>query len=115
MHYVNGTIRYYIRGRYIGFVPTPGLFNTIPFGTCTYIYRSKGTRLTGLDDPVNLPDNGAYVLKDWMMYRACLKFQNPNAQVYYKAFNDGLNQMIVSSVHRDANLDSWKIAPWANT
>lgn len=117
MSYVNAELRYYIRGRYIGFVPTPDQFlvQNPQLSTATYIYRSKGGRFVGLDDPVDLPDNGAFVLKDWMMYRASLKFQNPNAQVYYKAFNDGLNQMIVSSLHRDANLDSWGIAPWANT
>ena len=114
--YNTSTVRYYIRNRYIGFVPTPGIFATSnpPLSTCSYIYRSKGSRLTGLDDVVDLPDHGVFVLKDWMMYRACLKFQNPNAQVYYKAFNDGLNQMIVSSIHRDANLDSWGIAREAN-
>ncbi len=116
MQYTGSVIKYYIRGRYIGFVPTPDSFSTnqLSFSTCTYRYRSKGNRLTGLDDPVDLPGNGAFVLKDWMMYRASLKFQNPNVQVYYKAFNDGLNQMIVASFHRDANLDSWGIADWAN-
>lgn len=114
MEYKGGRLRYYIRGRYIGFVPIPGT----PFASSTtgfiYTYRSKGYRFTGLDDAIDLPDNGFYALKDWMMYRACLKFQNPNAQVYYKGFNDGLNQMIVSSLHRDANLDTWGIAPNAN-
>jgi len=112
MAYIGSVLKYYIRGRYIGFVPFPTAIS--PTATCTYAYRSKGGRFTGLDDPVDLPDNGAFVLKDWMMYRACLKFQNPNAQIYYKAFNDGLNQMIVSSFHRDANLDCWGIAPEAN-
>ena len=112
MAYNGSVLKYYIRGRYIGFVPAPD--GTATFATVYYRYRSKGSRLVGLDDPVDLPDNGAFVLKDWMMYRACLKFQNPNVQIYYKAFNDGLNQMIVSSFHRDANLDCWGIADWAN-
>jgi len=116
MAYVGSVVKYYIRGRYIGFVPSPDPMSIASPTTaqCFYRYRSKGTRFVGLDDPVDLPDNGAFVIKDWMMYRACLKFQNPNAQVYYKAFNDGLNQMIVSSFHRDANLDCWQIADWAN-
>ena len=116
MHYNNSSLRYYIRGRYIGFVPTPDSFvvNNPQSASVIYTYRSKGSRFTGLDDPVDLPDNGAFVLKDWMMYRACLKFQNPNAQIYNKSFGDGLNQMIVSSFHRDANLDSWGITPEAN-
>lgn len=114
MTYLQSTLKYYLRGRYIGFVPTPDSLSVNSVSSLSYRYRSKGGRFTGLDDIVDLPNNGAFVLKDWMMYRACLKFQNPNAQIYYKAFNDGLNQMIVSSFHRDANLDSWGIAPWAN-
>lgn len=116
MAYTGSVVKYYIRGRYIGFVPFPDAFSVAQpsFSTCTYRYRSKGGRFVGLDDPVDLPDNGAFVLKDWMMYRACMKFQNPNAQIYNKQFSDGLNQMIVSSVHRDANLDSWGIADFAN-
>jgi len=108
MKYIGDGPRYYIRGRYLGIVP-------IPSGDVTYKYRyrSKGVRRTSLDDVIDLPDNGANVLKDWMMYRACLKFQNPNAQVYYKGFNDGMNQLIVSSLQRDANLDSWGIIPQA--
>jgi hypothetical protein len=114
MAYLQSTLMYYIRGRYIGFVPTPSALSLSSVSSLSYRYRSKGGRFTGLDDLVDLPDNGAFCAKDWMMYRACLKFQNPNAQIYYKAFNDGLNQMIVSSFHRDANLDSWGIAGWAN-
>lgn len=114
MSYTGSITHYYVRGRYIGFVPTPDASTLLASPTYSYRYRSKGSRFTDLDDLVDLPDNGAYVLKDWMMYRACLKFQNPNVQVYYKAFNDGLNQMIVSSISRDANLDSWGIAAHAN-
>lgn len=113
MQYTGANIRYYIRGRYIGFVPTPAIGDVVT--AAYYRYRSKGSRLTGLDDYIDLPDNGTFVMKDWMMYRACLKFQNPNAQIYYKAFNDGLNQMIVSSIKRDANVDEFGIADWANT
>lgn len=113
MSYVFTQPAYYVRGRYLGFVPVPSTANS-SFTGAFYRYRSKGNRLTGLDDPVDLPDNGAYVVKDWMMYRACLKFQNPNAQIYYKGFSDGMNQMIVSSKQRDANLDSWGIARSAN-
>jgi len=104
MSYTGTTSAYYIRGRYIGFVPVPSGTSNILFR-----YRSKGHRLTSLDDAIDLPDNGAFVLKDWMMWRAYLKFQNPNAQVFYKSFTDGMNQLIVSSIQRDANLDRWGI------
>lgn len=109
MAYTGDVPHYYIRGRYIGLVPTPTEATTY-----SYRYRSKGSRVTSYDDYIDLPDHGFYVLKDWMMYRACLKFQNPNAATFYKSFSDGLNVMITASVKRDAALDSWGIAPWAN-
>lgn len=109
MAYTGDIPHYYIRGRYIGLVPTPTQATTY-----SYRYRSKGSRVTSYDDYIDLPDHGFYVLKDWMMYRACLKFQNPNAATFYKSFSDGLNVMITASVKRDAALDSWGIAPWAN-
>lgn len=109
MAYTGNQPYYYLRGRYIGIVPTPTVATTY-----NYRYRSRGTRLTSYDDLVDLPDHGFYVVKDWMMYRASLKFQNPNSATYRKAFTDGLNEMIISSVKRDAGLDSWGIASWAS-
>lgn len=109
MAYNGDTTKYYIRGRYIGFIPTPAAS-----ASYKYRYRSKGTRVTDLDDLIDVPDHGFYILKDWMMWRASLKFQNPNAATYYKTFSDGLNTMIASSVKRDANQDSWGISPYAN-
>lgn len=109
MAYTGDTVKYYIRGRYIGFVPAP-----TASATYKYRYRAKSTRVTDLDDLIDIPDNGFYILKDWMMWRASLKFQNPNAATYYKTFTDGLNTMIASSVKRDANQDSFGISPYAN-
>lgn len=109
MSYNGDTTKYYIRGRYIGFVPTPSAT-----ATYKYRYRSKGSRVTDLDDLIDVPDSGFYILKDWMMWRASLKFQNPNAATYYKSFADGLNTMIASSVKRDANQDTWGISSYAN-
>src|ERR1035437_391402 len=60
-NYVGTGIRYYLRGRYIGFDPIPlgGYFQ--------YRYRAKSSRVTGLSDYIILPDNAFYVLKDWML------------------------------------------------
>ena len=109
MSYTGSAVRYYVRGRYIGFVPTPTAATTY-----SYRYRSQASRVTSYDDLIDLPDNGSFIIKDWMMYRACLKFTNPNAGTYYKAYIDGLNTLIASSVKRDANLDSWGISSAAN-
>ena len=106
----NGTgPRYYIRGFKIGILPTPG-FTT----TYHYIYQKKAMRLTLNSDTVDLPNGGEYVIKDYMLYRAFQKFQNPQYGIYLKSFTDGLNDMIISAVKRDANKDWWGITREAN-
>ena len=107
--YMGSQTRYYIRGKYIGFVPTP-----VEGGTYQYMYRTKTTRLDSNSDSVDLPDNGQYVIKDFMMYRAYMKFNNPNATIYFKAFNDGIDQMVIAAMDRDANTDQFGIVNEAN-
>ena len=101
--YTGTETRYYIRGKKIGFVPMPSggvIYN--------YIYLSKTSRLGTNSELVDLPDNGFYAIKDWMMYRARLKFQDlQGAGFYLKTFTDNVDAMIISAIDRDANLDSW--------
>ena len=104
-----GMTYYYLRGRYIGLVPTPQTT-----ATYYYTYRAKASRLTGLSDFIILPDNAFYCLKDFMMYRAKLKFSDPSAATFYQAFADGVSLFIQSAVKRNANLDSFDIASEAN-
>lgn len=104
-----GVTYYYIRGRYIGFVPTP-----TTGGTYYYTYRKKATRLTSLSDYIDLPDGAFFCLKDWMMYRARQKFSDPSASVYYQSFADNISLYIQSSVKRSANLDVFDISPESN-
>lgn len=101
--------RYYIRGFKIGFLPTPGSDTTY-----NYLYLKKAARLSLNTDEVELPNGGEYVIKDYMLYRAYQKFQNPIYKEFKQSFEDGLNDMIISSVKRDAGLASWGIAPEAN-
>jgi hypothetical protein len=101
--------RYYIRGFKIGILPTPGV-NT----TYHYLYLKKAARLNLNTDVVDLPNGGEYVIKDYMLYRAYQKFQNPQAAAFLQSFTSGLNDMIISSVKRDANLDRWDITREAN-
>jgi hypothetical protein len=107
--YSGTTTLYYLRGRYIGFVP-------VPTANVTYLYnyRSKAVTVDSLSTYIDLPDNSFYALKDWMMYRACLKFQNPLAETYYTSFTNSVNLSIQSAVKRDADLDAWGIADHAN-
>lgn len=109
MSYTGNVTHYYIRGRYIGIVPTPGESTTYK-----YRYRSRATRVTSLSTYIDLPDNAFYSIKDWMLYRAYMKFNNPLAKEYYGAFNNSVNFFIQSSVKRDAELATWGIADSAN-
>jgi len=101
--------RYYIRGKKIGILPTPSTA-----GTFSYMYQKKASRLSSNTDEVDLPNGGQYVIKDYMLYRAFLKFQNPQYKMYLEAYTNGLNDMIISSVKRDAKLDTWGIQKQSN-
>lgn len=97
---------YYIRNRYIGFVPIPEAN-----ATYQYQYRKNSTRVTSLSEYIDLPDNAYYALKDFMMYRASMKFQNPIAKAYNDSFVAAINLYVQSAVKRDADLDSWEPGP----
>jgi hypothetical protein len=101
--------RYYIRGKKLGLLPTPQTDTTY-----SYIYQKKANRLTLNTDEVDLPNGGEYVIKDYMLYRAYQKFQNPQYKTYLESYTNGLNDMIISSVTRDANLDTWGIQKQSN-
>lgn len=106
----NGTRpKYYIRGFKIGILPTPGEDTTYH-----YIYLKKAARLTLNSDEVDLPNGGEYVLKDFMLYRAYMKLQNPLYKSFFEAFTNGLNDMIIASISRDASLPAWGITDEAN-
>lgn len=104
--YAGGLPHYYIRNRYIGLVPTPATDMTLQ-----YKYRKKSTRVTGLSDYIDLPDDAYYSLKDFMMYRASLKFSNPIARMYLESFTNAVNLYVQSAIKRDADLDSWEPHP----
>ncbi len=108
-NYKGTTQRYYIRGMNIGFIPSP-----TSDATYHYIYLAKAARLSSNTDTITLPNNGVYIIKDWMLYRAYLKFNNPLSQTYYKVFQEGLNDMVTAAVKRDANLDTFGITHEAN-
>ena len=101
--------RYYIRGFKLGILPTPQTDATFH-----YMYQKKATRLSLNTDPVTLPNGGEYVIKDWMLYRAFQKFQNPQYKMYLESYTNGLNDMIITSVKRDANLATWGIERQSN-
>lgn len=103
--------RYYLRGTKIGIVPEP-----TADASYSYRYLSKPTRLTLNSDEIDLPDDGVYIIKDYMLYRAHAKLQNFQIAMNYRTmFEKGLSDLTVSMVDRDAHLDSIELAPEANT
>jgi hypothetical protein len=114
--YNGNTMMYYLRGRYIGFVPTPGPGMNIQVPqSVLYRYRQAVTRVTSTSTYIDLPNSMYMAIKDYMLYRAHRKFQNQGvAGSYMQDFQNNVNLYIQSSVKREANLDSWSPAPWAN-
>ena len=111
LSYTGDTVYYYLRGRYLGIVPTPS-----SSGTYYYRYRAVATRLTSLSDYVTLPDGAFYSLKDFVLYRAKQKLQDmSSANAYFQAFTNGVNVYMISAVKRDNDLYSFGISSESNT
>jgi hypothetical protein len=110
MAYGGYTTKYYVRGRYMGFVPVPTQATTY-----FYRYRAKGMRVTSMSQYVQLPDNMYTAIKDWMLFRANMKFANPIAATYLTTFNNAIDNFILAAVKRNGANDSWSIDPSANT
>lgn len=101
--------RYYLRGAYIGFVPQPT--NAV---TYYYRYQAKPAKLTSYDDVIDLPDNGHFAIKDFMMFRATQKTTNPNSSVYFKIWQKWLDDLKMNAITRDIYPSSIGISSWAN-
>lgn len=104
-------MKYYLRGSYIGFTPTPQADMTF-----YAYYKSKSTAISSLYDTLDYPDNNFYPLMDFMMYRACPKLgrSRQEAESYLVAFNNGIELMKVTSIKQSSNLDAWEVDPTAN-
>jgi len=102
-------IKYYVRGNYIGFSPTPT-------SEADYIIKflAKTAEITSFTDEVTLPDNEFYCLKDYMMFRAATPLKRQDGDVYYKLFIDAVNRMKLKAVKRHSGKDSWEIDRYSN-
>jgi hypothetical protein len=105
-----GGLKYYLRGRYLGFSPVP----THSGGIVKYTYRARSSRISSLSTIITLPDNGEMILKSWMMYRAYMKFNNPLASMYLQDWTNSLNLLIQSSVKRNSSLECFGISSSSN-
>lgn len=104
------TVRYYLRGKNIGFTPVPTVS-----ATYSYRYRSKGLLIDSYEDELLLPDNGPYAVRDFMLSKAHEKLNNPQMSAKKRQdFDTAVNTMKMSAVKRSANLDNWSIAKESN-
>lgn len=107
--YTGDVTHYYLRGRYIGFVPTPDEATTYK-----YRYQAKTTRVTSVSTYINLPDDAYYALKSFMLYRAHLKMKSALAGTYLEEFSNMVSMYIEASHKRNNSLDSWDIESSSN-
>jgi hypothetical protein len=103
------TPKYYLRGKKIGFSPTPTSSTTYKMR-----FTTKSARLTSYSDSIDFPDNNFYCLKDYMLFRAAPKLNKGDGQYYFELFMNAVNRMKLISFKRDSNLDSWGISDEAN-
>jgi hypothetical protein len=102
----NNDLKYYIRGDYIGFTPTPSSAVNLDVR-----YRKKAAELTSYYDNVELPNNTFHILKDFMMFRAAEKLNKTNPSTYLELFNANIQRLKVTSHTRGGGLDSWDSLP----
>ena len=102
-------VKYFLRGKYIGFSP-------VPTSTDTYYayYQARASKLSSYYDNLDLPDNNFYPLIDFMLYRAAPKLHRPNPKQYLDAFMESVNSMKVFSHKQNTNKDSWSVDRRAN-
>lgn len=100
---------YYLRGAYIGFIPTPT--STVVF---TMYYKKKAGTLNSFDDEITFPDNQFYLLVDWMMFRAAMKLGKSKPEGYMNLWKDEMNDFKLSAHKQDNKLDEWTISNFAN-
>lgn len=100
--YSVGSVRYFLRGSYIGFSPVPTSADTF-----NYFYKKKTTALSSYYENVDLPDNNFYPIVNYMMFKAAPKLGRTNAKEYLDLFKDEVKEMQVVSHKQNANLDQW--------
>lgn len=103
--------RYYIRGKYIGFAPTPTTGKTF-----NLYYLAKSTTLSSPYSTLEFPGNNFYFLLDHMVARAGGKIgrSQTDIQMSMANYEKGIALMKMTSIRTSANKDSWSISPEAN-
>ena len=103
------TVKYYLRGDYIGFSPEPTASATYKLK-----YLTGASTLSSYYDAIDLPNSNYFFLIDFMLYRAAIKLRRNDADNFFKAFRNGMDLMKLTARNRDGSIDSFGISPQAN-
>lgn len=98
-------VKYYIRGNKIGFTPEP-----TASATYSLYYQRTGVVLSSYIDYLELPAGNHYFLLDWLLYRA-VPIIGGNAKERLDAFNQGMDDLVLTSHKQGGDYDSWGIDP----
>jgi hypothetical protein len=93
--------KYYVRGNVIGFAPTP----TASASYYLYYQRTSAV-LSSYIDYIELPNANHYFLLDFLKYRS-VPIVGGDAKEYLDAFNNRLNELVLTSHKQGGGLDSW--------
>lgn len=113
-HLANASVsetKHYLRGKYIGIVPTP------ESATTYYLYyKAKSATLSSYYDDIDLPNNNYYFLVDYMLYRAGPKLKRSLTEIamYKKSYMDGVMELKLTAYKQNLNNDSWEMSEEAN-
>lgn len=102
-------LKYYIRGSYIGFSPTPS-----SGATYTIRYLTTRTAINSYYDSLDFPDDNYYCLIDFMLFRASIKLSRPDLKEHLSLFKESIKDMKLKSGNRDGSLDSFGLAESSN-
>ncbi len=103
------TVRYYIRGGYIGFSPVPAKVTNYSIR-----YAYKTTTVSSYYENIDLPNGNFYCVINFMLHKAAIKLGKSDAINYLKLFNADIEEMKITSFKQNDNLDSWSISDSAN-
>jgi hypothetical protein len=110
-NYSSSTLKYYLRGSYIGFSPKPTESETI------YLYYTgMPAKLTSLYDNIVLPRADHYILVNFLLFRAGMKLKRSQADIsiYKTEFDNGIKSSKLGAVNRSASRDKFELDRYSN-
>jgi len=100
--------KYYLRGNFIGLVPTPTAVVNYKVR-----YLTKSAVLTSYSDIISLPNNNSYILINYVMYLAAPRLKRTDGLTFYKMFFEDINRLKIGA-RRDGGTTEFGISPECN-